>query len=155
MSGGSTDASDESGKPFYTFGVVVSRQLGEQLGSVKNLLSKEELDLFLQGFVDGTKDQVPNQNELFAKYGPKIDEILGGRSKNVLENEKKKGSDFAAKYLLSHPRAIRTPSGLIYNEILAGIGAQVLSFATVPFPINALTITTLLIFPYSQQQLPA
>ena len=95
------------------------------MGQFKGLLSKDELDVFLQGFVDGTKGSVSNQQELFTKYGPQIDEILGARSKGALDNEKKRGSDFAAKYLLSHPRAIRTPSGLIFNEIIAGIGAQV------------------------------
>ena len=34
------------------------------------------------------------------------------------------GLNFVVKYLLSNLRAIKTPSGMIYNEIIAGIGAQ-------------------------------
>jgi FKBP-type peptidyl-prolyl cis-trans isomerase len=126
--GGSTS---EATKPFYTFGVLVSRQLGEQMSGIKNTLSKEELDVFLQGFTEGMKGEVTNEQELFAKFGPKIEEIMGSRAKQTLENEKKRGSEFATKYLLSNPKAIRTPSGLIYNEIISGIGMQATSTSKV------------------------
>jgi FKBP-type peptidyl-prolyl cis-trans isomerase FklB len=41
------------------------------------------------------------------------------------------GEEFLTKYLLSNPRAVRTASGLIFDEIIAGVGAQPNAASTV------------------------
>ena len=42
----------------------------------------------------------------------------------MLTKEKEAGESFAVKYLLTHSRAIKTASGLIFDETLAGTGTQ-------------------------------
>lgn len=87
-------------------------------------MTKEELQIVVDGFADSMKDAVANDREILMTYGPKINEILNARVKLQIEAEKAKGKDFAVKYLLGAPKAVQTSSGLIYDEILAGVGAQ-------------------------------
>jgi FKBP-type peptidyl-prolyl cis-trans isomerase FklB len=49
----------------------------------------------------------------------------------AVDNEKKKGKDYCASFLLKSPRAVLRPSGLIYNEIIAGVGPQANAASTV------------------------
>lgn len=123
LTGGATD----DDKLFYALGVNVARQVGD----LKSLLSPEEIARVADGFKDSMLNKSGDERELLTTYGPKLNEVLGGRSSQILDNEKKKGSEFATKFLLSHPRAVKTPSGLIYNEIIAGIGKQATSTSTV------------------------
>ena len=50
--------------------------------------------------------------------------ILKEKAGKKIDVEKQKGADFVNSYLLKHPQAQKTSSGLIYNEVVAGIGAQ-------------------------------
>lgn len=59
------------------------------------------------------------------QYGPSLNELLSSRSGLVGDNEKKSGQQFIDEYLLSNPKAVRTESGLVVNEMIAGIGKQV------------------------------
>ena len=61
---------------------------------------------------------------MLTTYGPKLNEVLQGRAGKAIETEKKKGFEFITKYLLGNPKAVKTPSGLIYTETFAGIGGQ-------------------------------
>jgi len=78
----------------------------------------------LSGFSDSILDKVSDDKELLMKYGPKLNELLTGRAGKAIESERKKGSEYVTKYLLGNPRAIKSPTGLIYTETLAGIGGQ-------------------------------
>jgi FKBP-type peptidyl-prolyl cis-trans isomerase FkpA len=115
-------------KPFYALGVNIAQQVGSEL---KTILSKEEVEVMLAGFSDAMTDKVADDRELLMTYGKKLNEILETRSMADLENEKKKGNDFLVKYLLSNIRAVKTPSGMLYNEMLAGIGEQATAQSTV------------------------
>jgi FKBP-type peptidyl-prolyl cis-trans isomerase FkpA len=115
-------------KPFYALGVNIAQQVGSEL---KTILSKEEVEVMLAGFSDAMTDKVVDDRELLMTYGKKLNEILETRSMADLENEKKKGNDFLVKYLLSNIRAVKTPSGMLYNEMLAGIGEQATAQSTV------------------------
>ncbi len=100
-----------------------------QVGTdLKNILSSEEIALVARGFSDSMNGKVADEMTLLRANGPKINEILQSRVSNQLNDEKKKGEDFATKYLLSNPRATKTASGLIYHEVIAGIGKQVITF---------------------------
>lgn len=113
-------AVDES-KAFYALGVNIARQVG---GDLKGLLTKDEISEVLKGFSDSLQEKVSDEKALLTQYGPKLNEILTERASKQVDIEKKKGEDFRSKYLLSHPRAKVSPSGLIVEEIIVGTGAQ-------------------------------
>lgn len=119
---------DEADKPFYALGVNVARQVG---GELKNVLSKEEIEVMLQGFGDSMLGRGVNEMDLLQEQGPKLNEILTGRVSGALETTKSKGKEFISSFLLKNPRAMQTPSGLVYSEIIAGIGAQPTADSTV------------------------
>jgi FKBP-type peptidyl-prolyl cis-trans isomerase FkpA/FKBP-type peptidyl-prolyl cis-trans isomerase FklB len=127
MKGGSMPTNEEM-KPFYALGVNVAKQVG---GEIKGILSKDEISAMLAGFSDSMQDNVADDKTLLMTYGPKLNEILNGRATQALDVEKKKGESFATKYLLSNPKAVKTSSGLIFNEIIAGVGAQATAASTV------------------------
>lgn len=124
MSGGGGDEM----KPFYALGVNVARQVG---GELKGILSEKEIEAMLEGFSASMKNTVTDEVKMLQEYGPKLNEILSGRASMAIDTEKKKGKDFAASFLLKSPRAVIKPSGLIYNEILAGVGPQASPTSTV------------------------
>lgn len=126
---GSTDVPEEM-KPFYALGVNVALQVGDGL---KPILSKSELDAMLKGFADSLTDKAGDPRELLQKYGPAINKMIQERSSNQADSEKKSGAEFATKYLLSNPKAVKTASGLIFNEIIAGIGKQVMHYYFIDF----------------------
>jgi FKBP-type peptidyl-prolyl cis-trans isomerase FkpA len=114
--------------PFYALGVNVAAQVG---GELKGILSKAEIEAMLSGFSDSMLGKVEDERSILVAHGPKLNEILQGRAMDAVKAEKKKGEEFLVKYLLSNPRAVKTPSGMIYNEILAGTGAQATLASTV------------------------
>ena len=69
--------------------------------------------------------------KVLTTYGPQLNELLSGRASKVSDEEKKKGTSYLTKYLLTNPRAVRTNSGLVFNEIIAGVGAQATLASTV------------------------
>lgn len=115
-------------KPFYALGVNIAQQVG---GELKTILSKEEVEVMLAGFADAMTDKVVDDRALLMTYGQKLNEILEKRSITELDNEKKKGESFLVKYLLSNVNAIKTPSGMLYHETLAGTGPQPTAQSTV------------------------
>lgn len=112
----------------YTLGVNIARQVGSEL---KGILTKDEIETMVKGFGDSLMNAVEDDQALLIKYGPKLNELLNNRAKAMIDDEKKKGKEFLTKYLLSNPKAVQTPSGLVYNEIIAGIGAQATLDSTV------------------------
>ena len=46
------------------------------------------------------------------------------RANSRVETEKKSGEDYIAKYMLNNLNAVKTDSGLVYLETLAGTGAM-------------------------------
>jgi FKBP-type peptidyl-prolyl cis-trans isomerase FkpA len=117
----------EEMKPFYALGVNIAQQVGSEL---KTLLSPSEIDVMLQGFADSMTDKVVDDSTLLMTYGKQLNEILEQRSMKDLAAEKQRGTDFQVKYLLSNVRAQKTSSGLIINEIIAGVGAKATAQST-------------------------
>ena len=111
-------------------GVNVAKQVG---GELKTLLTPEELETMVSGFSDSmlNKLNADKEREILIEQGQKLNELLNGRASKLIDVEKKKGEDYVVKYLLSNPRAVRTSSGLIFNEIIAGVGAQPTEASTV------------------------
>lgn len=119
---------DETNKPFYALGVNVAKQVGSEL---KGLLTKDEIEHMLVGFSDSMLNKVEDDRTLLTTYGPKLNEVLTARAQIVSEVAKQKGEDFRNDYLKAHPTAIKTESGLIFNETVVGTGEQALSTSTV------------------------
>lgn len=127
MSGGADSAEM---KPFYALGINIAKQVG---GELKGILTTEELEAMVSGFGASITSKLSADDEktLLMTHGPKLNEILNGRADKALNAEKKKGEDFIVKYLLGNPRAIKTPSGLVFSEIIAGVGPQATLSSTV------------------------
>jgi hypothetical protein len=104
-------------KPFYALGVNIAKQTGAEL---KSILTKEEITVMLEGYNDSMNDKVANDREILMTYGNKLNEILTSRAEKSFLSEKDAGVDFFNKYLLSNVRALKTSSGMIYDETLAG-----------------------------------
>lgn len=127
IQGGSLPEKEEM-KSFYALGVNIARQVG---GEVKGLMSPEELDAMLKGFNDSMLNTVEDERALLMKYGPQLNGILTSRADKAVDEEKKRGDDFLNKYLLANPKAIKMPSGLVFHDILMGIGKQATIDSTV------------------------
>ena len=100
LSGGANSnsmPSNDDMKPFYALGINIANQIG---GELKVSLTKEELQIVVDGFTDSMRDAVEDDRTLLMTYGPKINEILNSRVKLQIDAEKKKGSEFATKFLL-------------------------------------------------------
>lgn len=125
MSGGGAES-----KPFYALGINIAKQVG---GELKGILTPEELEELVIGFGASMTNKITADEErtILTTQGPKLNEILNGRADKALNAEKKKGEDFVVKYLLGNPRAIKTPSGLVFSEVIAGVGPQATLSSTV------------------------
>lgn len=115
-------------KPFYALGINIARQVG---GDLKSLVSTEEMKIVMAGLSDSMLDQTEDEMATLTTFGPMLNQILSKRAGEVITKEKQKGKDYVAKFLLSNPRAQQTSSGLIYNEVIAGVGAQPTAASTV------------------------
>jgi len=92
----------------------------------QGLLSPDEIEIVVQGFSDSILNKIADERSLLSQYGPSLNELLSSRSGLAGDSEKKSGQQFIDEYLLSNPKAVRTESGLVVNELVAGIGKQVL-----------------------------
>jgi len=123
MRGGSTTNCSDKEKMFYALGLNVARQVG---GELKGLLTNDELEQMTAGFKDSMTSKLTETEEIefLQKFGPLLNEELTSRNNNVVNVEKQKGESFASKYLSNNPQAVKTSSGLIYHETMAGLGTQ-------------------------------
>ena len=86
----STTPTTEEMMPFYCLGVSVATQVG---GELKGLLEKKEIDAVLAGFNASMLNELTEHDKsLMSTYGPKISTLLQDRAKNVVGNEKQRGS---------------------------------------------------------------
>ena len=127
ITGGSLP-SDEGDRIFYALGVNIARNIE---GDLKKIFTKTELEIMAAGFKDSILGGVEDEIGVLQKYGPALNEALQKRTSELVNVEKQRGKDFLVKYLLSNPKAVQTSSGLIYNEVISGIGAQATLASTV------------------------
>ena len=115
--------SNDEDKPFYAMGVNMAREMGQV---VSNLLSKEEMDVMLQGFTAKMQGKIDEDEmaTMLNEHGPKLNELINARVGDKLTLEKQSGEDFAEKYLADNSSAEKTDSGLVYHETQAGTGEQ-------------------------------
>lgn len=119
---------DDNAKAFYALGVNIASQVGPEL---KSLLTKEEIEHAVRGISDSLTGKCVDEVKLLTTWGQKSNEILQERVRKMADDRKKVGEEFRTKYLLSNPHAKVTKSGLIYHEVIAGIGKQAVESSTV------------------------
>jgi len=105
----------EEEKTVYALGLMLSKNLQAFE------LSPAEVSLVLQGISDGVTGKTPAVK--LEEYAPKVQALGQAKSEKRAQAEKAKGKAFldaeAAK-----PGVVKTESGLIYSETLAGTGAS-------------------------------
>ena len=109
---GSAETDDE--KAFYAIGASLANQV-----QMLKPLSEREMDLILEGLRDAANDRV-DPSDIVGKRS-QIRNLIQARQERALEFEKEASAAFLASEL-KKPGARRTESGLIYREIMPGVG---------------------------------
>jgi FKBP-type peptidyl-prolyl cis-trans isomerase len=120
-SSGSVSMETEEGKTCYALGQAVASQT---LSFFKEILKPEEVAVIGKGFTDGML-QTPSLVEMEV-YGPKLDGFIQQLVARVAEPQKIKGRAYLEQ-AAAEAGAVRTTSGLVYQELLAGTGPQPLA----------------------------
>jgi FKBP-type peptidyl-prolyl cis-trans isomerase len=110
--------------PFYALGTNLAMQVGGQ-GNLKTLLDESEMDIVLQAFCEtlkGTATQDPRT--ILTTYGPELNKLLQQRTSEIVDRVKQDGQYFIENFVDCNPEAVRTSSGLVYYEMVAGQGRQ-------------------------------
>ena len=76
----------------------------------------------LDGFNDFMNQRVTNEQQIMQQYGPGLNAILQGRIDATVAALEQQRNAFLDGYFKEFPKAERTSSGLVYNEIVAGTG---------------------------------
>ena len=114
--------SDEK-MPFYALGVNLANQLGK--GQLSTLLDDDEMDLVVEGFAATMKDSaLVDGKAVLMQYGMELNQLLTMRTNEISEHVKKDGEKFVENFLDCNDEAIKTDSGLVYYEMVAGTGTQ-------------------------------
>lgn len=106
---------------FYALGVNIARQVSTDL---KPILTPAELEIVLEGFGASIKG-LDDEMAILEANGPKINEILTQRAQVLREAAQSNVQEYVSKFMKEHPEAIKTPSGMIYHEVVAGLGKKV------------------------------
>ena len=115
-------AETEDDKVFYYLGTAISRSLdGLQL-------SKDESELVLKGLTESLAGEAEPLDD--SVYGPKIQRLGQQRAAVAAQRELGESQAYVDR-MAAEKGAIRTASGLVYQEIKAGTGAQPEATSTV------------------------
>jgi FKBP-type peptidyl-prolyl cis-trans isomerase FkpA len=103
----------EDDKLYYALGLATA----QGLGAFKGKLTADQIELVKLGLGDAAagKEELVKLEE----YGPKLQELV----QQLVEAEKEKSQAFLEQ-AATEEGAVKTASGLIYTELLAGTGAQ-------------------------------
>lgn len=104
----------EDQKLVYALGLLMHRSLGQFD------LSSPELDLIKRALSDGAVGKPALDLD---EWGPKIQGFAAQRAQRVVAREKASSATYLAKASVG-PGAVKTDSGLVYTELVAGQGAS-------------------------------
>ena len=107
----------EEEKTLYALGLAV----GESLGPFKGQLIEEEVNLVLRGFSDAALGREPVVE--LSERMPQLEAMAQQRMAKAAQEQKDKGRAFLDA-AAAEEGAIRTTSGLVYKELVAGVGPQ-------------------------------
>ena len=100
-------------KTLYALGIALSRQLG---GAE---FDDAELEVIQLGLADGARGNEPQVS--LNEFGPKINELMAARVQAAGAKEKEAGQAFV-EAAAQEDGAVRTASGAVYLELVAGDG---------------------------------
>jgi len=112
----------EDSKILYALGIA----LAQNLGSFS--LSDEELQFVYQGIADSVLEREARVD--MQEYGPKLQIFAEQRVGSMASAEKAEGEQFLVQ-MAAETGAVRTASGLVISEIVAGTGANPVATDTV------------------------
>lgn len=117
----------EDQKIMYAIGLGLAES---SISNLKEQLTAEELDLIAKGFKDAmlNKERVVSLEE----YGPKLAEALNARMAKAAQGKKAEGKVFLDK-AAAESGAVKTASGLVYQELVPGTGPQPSATSRVKF----------------------
>lgn len=101
-------------KTLYALGLVVSQNLA------RFNLSEADLEFVKAGMIDGVLKR--GEKVKMEEFGPKIGAMAQARAAAGAAADKQEGATFLDK-AAAEPGAVKSPSGLVYQEIAAGSGA--------------------------------
>ncbi len=102
-------------KALYALGLGIARQLEEQSFD----LDASDVAALEQGLSDGALKREPQVS--LEEWGSKIHDLQKSRASRVAQKEKEAAASFLAD-AAAQPGALRTESGLVYQEVKAGDG---------------------------------
>jgi FKBP-type peptidyl-prolyl cis-trans isomerase FkpA len=105
----------DDAKTIYALGLVLARN-ADQFA-----LSPEEVEVLVSGFSDAVHDRTPRVE--LETWGPKIDGLAQARREKSAAAETEASRSFVDE-AAGQPGAVRTQSGLVYQETQAGGGAR-------------------------------
>lgn len=107
----------EEEKALYTYGALLAQRVNPQ----QLQLTEDEMKSLVQGLWDNYKGN--NERVAVAEYRMKVQEVLEGRFRKAIEQNKDKGGKFIEEFL-KEEGAQKTESGLAYKIIKAGEGEK-------------------------------
>jgi len=113
LSARGAELKSEDDKTLYALGLALSRNLASFN------LTPSEVEIVKDGFNDGALSKTKKVE--LETYGPKIQQLQQTRLAASAETEKKASKEFLEK-AAKEKGAVKTPSGLVYQELSAGKG---------------------------------
>src|SRR5690606_1023846 len=107
----------EEEKALYTYGTLLAQRVNPQ----QLQLTDDEMKSLLQGLWDNYKGN--KERVAVAEYRMKVQEVLEGRFKKAIDQNKEKGAKFIEDFL-KEEGVQKTDSGLAYKIIKAGEGEK-------------------------------
>ena len=101
-------------KAIYALGLLVQRSLRSFD------LTASELEIIKRALSDSAAGKPAVE---LAEWGPRVDALAQARAARVTAREKTAGAAFVAR-AATQPNAVRTASGMVYQETAAGTGAS-------------------------------
>lgn len=111
----------DTDKTVYALGLMMAGSIGQFD------LSPAELEILKRAFTDAAAGKPAIQLD---QWGPKIQGFAKERKERVISKQKVISQAYLAKAAVA-PGAVKTPSGLIYREVLAGTGKSPVATDTV------------------------
>jgi FKBP-type peptidyl-prolyl cis-trans isomerase FkpA len=102
-------------------------------GEMKDILEKEEMGHMCAGFTAVMTESLSEEDQIkvLSDVGPALNEEMIKRVEEKKQADKAAAEVYLQSYLLQNPRAKQSASGLIYHEIIIGMGKQATPGSTV------------------------
>jgi len=117
---------DDSKMPFYAMGTNFALQVSGN--NLRRFLKDDELEVVAEAFRRTMKEPMDEAKirAMLTEYGPRTNEILQGRARDLSVEIKKEGAAYAEEFLKDNEGAIKTDSGLVFFETQTGASDDIM-----------------------------